>query len=159
MPSAAPSPFPIRELLPHVPMGFQRRPLTDDQYAAPYLPPPRRRHPSQAPKAPPAPPGRPTLAVRVLPRGGRDASLALVEYSLPRPDRRLPEKAADFVKFLAGGGVRVLRAEGVDVRDPLAGSHLGFAVLAEAAGRTPADLEALVTEQVRDLVGGDPETV
>ena len=107
---------------------------------------------------PAAPPG-PKLAVRALPRGIREASLALVEYAVPGPDRCLPEKAADFVTFLAGGGARVLHAEGVDVVDPAAGSHTGFTALAEVAGESPAELETLVAEQARNLLGDDFKTV
>ncbi|QDT16382.1 hypothetical protein [Alienimonas californiensis] len=114
----------------------------------------RHRHQSSPPEAP-----RPKLAVRTLRRGARDATLALVEFSLPRPDRRLPHRAADFLKMLAADELRVLYAAGADTNDPAAGSHIGFTVLAEAPGKSPEELTALLTEQARDLLGGDLETV
>ncbi|MFH5806239.1 hypothetical protein [Alienimonas sp. DA493] len=108
-------------------------------------------------------PLRPKLAVRALPRGAREAALALVEYSLPGPDRRLPDRAAEFLKALAADDLRVLYAEGADANAPAAGSHVGshvgFTVLAELPGSTPEELTALLTEQARDLLGDDPETV
>ena len=101
---------------------------------------------------------RPRLAVRALPRGTREAALAVVEYSLPSPDRRLPARAADFLKMLAANDLRVRHAAGADADDFAAGSHLGFTVLAEMPGATPEKLEAFIVEQVRDLVGDDSET-
>ena len=118
-----------------------------------YSPPPRR---PGKPASPPTP--RPKLAVRVLPRGAREAALALVEYSLQNPDRHLPTRAADFLKMLAANDLRVLHVDGVDADDPAPGSHLGFTALAEAPGRTPEELETLIVEQVRDLIGGEFET-
>ncbi|QDT16743.1 hypothetical protein [Alienimonas californiensis] len=102
---------------------------------------------------------RPRLAVRTLARGDRDAALGLVECSLPRPGRRLPQQAADFLTMLAANELRVLYAEGVNGGDPASGSHVGFTVLAELPGKTPEELTALLTEQARDLLGGDFETV
>ena len=135
-------------------MASMRSSPAGSRYAGGYTPPSFR-----LPERQTAQPPRPQLAVRVLPGATRDASLALIEDSLPRLDRRLRGKAADFMTALTGCGARALHAEGVDPAASLAGSHAGFTALVEAAGKTPDELEALVTGVTGDLPGDDPEAV
>jgi hypothetical protein len=95
-----------------------------------------------------------TLAVRVVTRGTRDGSLALVEYSSRKADRGLPDLANRFRYCLRHEGARELWIEGMS-GETAAWSHTGFSVLLEMPGTDPKSLKESIETHARRVLGED----